>query len=115
MEQIQTGSTGRPGNGMRPIHPGEVLREDFLLPLGMNASTLARALKVSISSVDEVVNEQRPVTAELALRLARYFGGSAESWMNMQQTYDLKVAQHAHGQRIEAEVTPRAPKESTLQ
>ncbi|SEI80711.1 HigA family addiction module antitoxin [Paraburkholderia diazotrophica] len=111
MEQIEAGSAGRPVNGMRAVHPGEILREDFLLPLGMSASTLARALKVSISSVDDIVNEQRPVTAELALRLARYFGGGAESWMNLQQTYDLKVARRAHERRIEAEITPRAAEE----
>jgi addiction module HigA family antidote len=107
MEQIEAGSTGRPVNGMRPIHPGEILREEFLMPLEMSSGTLARALKVSTSSVDDVVNERRPVTAELALRLARYFGGDASSWMNMQQTYDLKVARRAHGDRIEAEIAPR--------
>ena len=83
VNDMKSTEAARPVNGMREVHPGEILREEFLVPLGMSASTLARALKVSISNLDDVVNERRPVTAELALRLSRYFGGSAESWLNM--------------------------------
>lgn len=107
IRQTQAGTSARPKNGMPPIHPGEVLREEYLVPLDMTVNALAKALRVSITTIDAVVNERREVDAELALRLVRYFGGDAESWLNLQQTYELKVALRAHGQRIEAEVTPR--------
>ncbi|MDR6392243.1 HigA family addiction module antitoxin [Paraburkholderia phenoliruptrix] len=111
VNDMKSTEAARPVNGMREVHPGEILREEFLVPLGMSASTLARALKVSISNLDDVVNERRPVTAELALRLSRYFGGSAESWLNMQQAHDLKIARRAHGQRIESEIVPHNAEE----
>lgn len=79
-------------NGMRPIHPGEVLREDFLLPLIMTQQALSKALHVPASRIDNIVNEQRGVTPDIALRLARYFGGDPQSWLNLQQSYDLKLA-----------------------
>ncbi|WP_293034486.1 HigA family addiction module antitoxin [Paraburkholderia sp.] len=100
--------SAQPKNGLRAIHPGEVLREDYLAPLNMSVNALASALRTALSKVEAVVLEQREVDAELALRLARFFGGDAESWLNLQQAYDLKVALRAHGSRIEAEVTPRA-------
>ncbi|MGT2471658.1 HigA family addiction module antitoxin [Paraburkholderia terrae] len=96
---------------MRPIHPGEVLREDFLVPLGMTTDALANALRTAPSKIVDVVNERREVDAVLALRLARYFGGDASSWLNMQQTYDLKVALRDYGERIVAEIAPRAAEE----
>jgi addiction module HigA family antidote len=92
---------------MRAIHVGEVLREDFLAPLDMTPAELAAALHVEPHLIDEIVLERRAVTAEIASRLARYFGGDAESWMNMQQTFDLKITRGAHGQRIATEITPR--------
>lgn len=98
----------RPKNGMRPIHPGEVLREDYLVPLGMTIDALAAALRTAPSKIADVVHERREVDAVLALRLARYFGGAPQSWLNLQQTYDLKVALRDHGERIGAEITPRA-------
>nr|WP_310143390.1 HigA family addiction module antitoxin [Burkholderia ambifaria] len=98
---------GRFTNGMRPVHAGEILREEYLAPLGMTSNALAKALNVSLSTVDDLVNERHGVTPELALRLARYFGGDAESWLNLQQAYELKVARRAHGQRIETEIKPR--------
>ncbi|WP_244201300.1 HigA family addiction module antitoxin [Paraburkholderia rhynchosiae] len=104
---MKAGTSARPKNGMRPIHPGEVLREDYLAPLGMTTNALASALRTALSKIEDVVHERRQVDAELALRLARYFGGDAESWLNLQQTYDLKVARRAHSHRIEAEITPR--------
>jgi addiction module HigA family antidote len=94
-------------NGMRPVHPGEVLRQEYLVPLGMSANALALALRVTPARISEIVREQRGITPDTALRLARYFGGDARSWMNMQLSYDLKVAQRDHGERIAAEVVPR--------
>jgi addiction module HigA family antidote len=81
----------RPKNGMRPVHPGEVLREDYLVPLGMSVNALALALGVPSTRIHEIVKERRSVTADTAERLARYFGGDAASWLNLQATYDLKT------------------------
>ncbi|MCY1288978.1 putative HTH-type transcriptional regulator YbaQ [compost metagenome] len=94
-------------NGMRPIHPGEILREEYLVPLNMSANALALALRVTPARINEIVREQRGITPDTALRLTRYFGGDARSWMNMQVTYDLKVAQRDLGERIAAEIVPR--------
>ena len=80
-------------NGMRPIHPGEILREDFLKPLQMSANALSKALRVPAGRVNDIVLERRGVTPDTALRLARYFGGDAQSWLNLQQSYDLKLTQ----------------------
>lgn len=95
-------------NGMRPVHPGEVLREDFLKPLGMSAHALSRALHVPAGRVNDIVLERRGVTPDTALRLARYFGGDAQSWLNLQQMYDLKRAEQATASRIAAEIEPLA-------
>jgi len=76
---------------MRPVHPGEILREDYLAPLGMSANALATALGVPATRIHEIVNERRAVTADTAERLARYFGGDAVSWLNLQATYDIKT------------------------
>ncbi len=91
-----------------PAHPGEVLLEDFLKPLGMSQYALARALGVPQIRISEIVRGTRAVTPDTALRLARYFGASAEFWIGMQATYDLEVARDAVGTRIDAEVGPRA-------
>jgi len=91
-----------------PAHPGEVLLEDFLKPLGMSQYALARALGVPQIRISEIVRGTRAVTPDTALRLARYFGTSAEFWIGMQATYDLEVARDAVGTRIDAEVGPRA-------
>ena len=80
-------------NGMRPIHPGEVLREDFLEPLDMSANALANKLGVTPARINEIVREKRGITADTALRLARYFGGSAQFWLNLQSTYELRLAE----------------------
>ena len=89
---------------MRPVHPGEVLREEFLRPLNLTANALADALRVAQARIEEIVEERGAVTADTALRLARYFGGDAKSWLNLQQTYDLKVAEKAmHPQLNEIE------------
>ena len=94
-------------NAMRPIHPGEILREEFLAPLGMTPHALSKALHVTPSRVNDIVNEKRGVTADTALRLARYFGGDAQSWLNLQQAYDLKMATELAMQKIIDEIAPR--------
>jgi addiction module HigA family antidote len=91
-------------NGMRPVHPGEVLREEYLKPLGLSANALAKALHVPAPRVNEIVRERRGISADTALRLARYFGGDARSWLNLQATFDLRVAEKANGKRIQREV-----------
>jgi addiction module HigA family antidote len=93
-------------NGMRPVHPGEVLREDFLIPLGMSANALAKALNVPAPRINDVVRERRGVSADTAMRLARYFGGDARSWLNLQAAYDLRVAEIENAKRIEREIAP---------
>ena len=77
---------------MRPVHPGEVLREEFLGPYGLSVNALALALRVPATRIHEIVKERRAVTADTALRLARYFGSDALSWMNLQASYDLRKA-----------------------
>lgn len=76
---------------MRPVHPGEILREDFLIPLEMSASALALALNVPATRIHEIIKERRSITPDTAERLARYFGGDAVSWLNLQAQYDLKT------------------------
>ena len=95
-------------NQMRPIHPGEILREDFLKPLQMSANALSKALHVPAGRVNDIVLERRGVTPDTALRLARYFGGDAQLWLNLQQSYDLKVTQKQKAKQIEAEIEPLA-------
>jgi addiction module HigA family antidote len=95
-------------NGMRPIHPGEVLREDYLVPLGMSANALAKVLNVPATRVSDIVRERRGITADTALRLARYFGGDPRSWLNLQAAYDLRVAEIQSAKRIEREIAPAA-------
>jgi addiction module HigA family antidote len=82
-------------NGMRPIHPGEILREEFLVPLKLSANALAIALGVPAPRINDVARERRGITADTALRLARYFGTSAEFWMGLQADYDLRIAETA--------------------
>jgi addiction module HigA family antidote len=84
-------------NGMRPIHPGEVLREEFLAPLGMTAHALAMALHVPAPRIHDVVRERRAVSVDTALRLAQYLGTSAEFWLGMQTDYDMALARAAMG------------------
>jgi addiction module HigA family antidote len=95
-------------NGMRPVHPGEVLKEDFLKPLGMSVNALARALKVPAPRINDVILQRRGVSADTAMRLARYFGGDARSWLNLQMAYDLRLAEISNARRIAREVTPAA-------
>jgi addiction module HigA family antidote len=95
-------------NRMRPIHPGEILKEDFLAPANLSANALAMALHVPATRIGEIINGRRGITPDTALRLARFFGGDAQSWLNLQIAYDLKVAQMEIGARIEQEVRPLA-------
>ncbi len=93
-------------NGMRPVHPGEVLLEDFLKPLGMSANALAKALRVPTPRINDVVRGRRGVSADTAMRLARYFGGDARSWLNLQTAHDLRVAEISNAKRVAREVSP---------
>ncbi len=95
-------------NGMRAIHPGEVLREEFMEPHGLSANALAIALRVPASRINDISLERRAISPDTALRLARYFNTTPEFWTNMQATYDLKVASSALGKKIEKEIEPRA-------
>jgi addiction module HigA family antidote len=84
-----------PSNGMRPIHPGEILREEFLLPMGMTAHALAMALHVPAPRINDIVRQRRAVTVDTALRLGRFFGVSAEFWMGLQADFDMARARDA--------------------
>jgi addiction module HigA family antidote len=77
---------------MRPIHPGEILREDFLVPLKMKPSALAQVLDLLPALIAEILNEKHSVTEEIALRLVQHFGGDVQSWLNLQASYDRKIA-----------------------
>ena len=87
-----------------PIHPGEILREEFLKPLGLSANALAQRLGVTAARVNEIANEQRGITADTALRLGRCFSTTPEFWMNLQQRYELEVARREVGVAVEREV-----------
>ncbi len=91
---------------MAPIHPGETLREDFVKPLGLTANRLAIELRVPVTRVNDIVRGKRAITADTALRLARYFGTTPQFWMNLQANYDLELAQEAHGPEIAGRITP---------
>ncbi len=93
---------------MRAVHPGEIIREEFMIPMGLSANALAKALNVPTPRINDVVRGRRGVSADTAMRLARYFGGDARSWLNLQAAYDLQITQLAVGERIEREVTPAA-------
>ena len=93
-------------NRMRPIHPGEVLREEYLVPLKMTAHALAMALHLPAPRINEIVREKRAVTPDTALRLARFFNSTAEFWMNLQSAYDLRKAELENAVQIRREVRP---------
>jgi antitoxin HigA-1 len=97
---------GKFKNGMRPVHPGEVLREDFLKPLDLSPHALSKALAVPPARINDIVLERRGVTPDTALRLAHYFGGDAESWLQLQLVYDLKIAERDVLPRIRKEIVP---------
>lgn len=96
-----------PINKMRPIHPGEVLREEFLIPMGMTAHALALELKVPAPRINDIVRERRAITPDTALRMARYFGNTPQFWMNLQSSYDLKINERETGSAIVRQVHAR--------
>ena len=89
-------------NKMRPIHPGEILREEFLAPLEMSANRLAQVLAVPTNRITEIVGERRAITAETALRLSRAFDTTPEFWMNLQQAYELRSAEKVLGPALKS-------------
>ena len=93
-------------NKLAPIHPGEILREEFMLPRDLSQNALARALKVPPRRINEIVLEKRGITADTALRLARFFGTTAEVWTGLQADYDLRRARYETARTIEREVAP---------
>ena len=93
--------------GMRPVHPGEILREE-LAELGLSARAFARALGIPVNRVTQILNGRRGISADTALRLARYFGSSAEFWMDLQSAYELRRARVDVGETIARTVSPRA-------
>jgi addiction module HigA family antidote len=97
---------GRKQKTMPPIHPGETLREDFLKPLGLTANRLAIALQVPATRVNDIARGKRAISADTALRLARYFETTPQFWMNLQANYDLDVTREARGTEISDRITP---------
>src|SRR2546423_14711341 len=93
---------------MKPVHPGAILKHEFLDPLGVSSYRLARDINVPINRITAIVAGRRAITADTALRFARYFGTDAQSWINLQVRYDLAVTRRAAGRRIDREVKPRA-------
>ncbi len=91
-------------NGMRPVHPGEILKEEYLEPLGLTAAALARALHVSAPTVNDIVLMRRSISADVALRLAAALETSAQFWLNLQTAYDLRTVEIAKGAQIYQEV-----------
>jgi addiction module HigA family antidote len=93
-------------NGMRPVHPGEILVEDYIKPMGVSIRAVALALHVPYSRLSEITKGERGVTADTALRLERYFGSDAQGWLNLQSAYDLRVAETLAGKTIARQITP---------
>jgi addiction module HigA family antidote len=96
------------GARMPPLHPGEMLREDFMKPLGLSSNALAIELRVPVTRISEIVRERRGITADTALRLARYFSMSPEFWMRLQMDFDLESAVDAEETVIHEGIQPRA-------
>lgn len=95
-------------NKMRPIHPGEIIREEYLAPLKMTSHALAMALHVPAPRINDIVRERRAVSPDTALRLARYFDTTAQFWLNLQSSFDLKQAEKEAGRKISSEIRPMA-------
>lgn len=93
-------------NGMRPVHPGEVLLEDYIKPMGMSVRALSLALRVPYSRLREIVDGNRGISADTALRLERYFGSEAQGWLNLQAAYDLRVAEKLNAKAIQRDIAP---------
>jgi addiction module HigA family antidote len=95
------------GRRLPPVHPGEILRDEFLTPMEISVYELARAIKVPRTRVNDIVLGRRSITIDTAIRLGRYFGTSSEFWINLQTRYDLDVADRTVRRRIEREISPR--------
>ncbi len=92
---------------MKPPHPGETIKEEYMVPLGMSVNALARELGIGPTRLNEIIRGRRGVTADTALRLSRYFGTTPELWLNLQSFYDLRMAQRKAGKAIARQVKPR--------
>lgn len=108
LDQIDFSDVADCTDRMPAVTPGEILRDDFMEPLGLSANALAKALHVPPNRITAILSGTRSITADTALRLARYFNTSPQSWLNLQKNYELEVAKRTVGQAIEAEVSPRA-------
>lgn len=97
----------RKDTGQPLVHPGEILLQDLMKPLGISINQLARDLRVPVNRISEIVNGQRGITADTALRLGRYFGNTPQFWMNLQASYDLRVATRESSRQIDRDVHPR--------
>ncbi len=91
---------------IRPIHPGEILLEDFLLPLGVTRYRLAKSIGVPQRRIDEICADKRAIAADTALRLPRFFGTDSQSWLNLQSRYDLEVAAESLSERLDRDIIP---------
>lgn len=91
---------------LRPVHPGDILLHDFMQPLELSSYKVAKELGVTAPSINEIVRRRRAITAEMALRLSRYFGTSAQLWLNLQSQYDLEVAGRRIGKKLERIIRP---------
>src|SRR5207245_11317483 len=92
---------------LKPVHPGEILREEFMLPLRLSMNRVAMDLRVPVTRIADIVNEKRAITADTALRFARYFNNSPTLWMNLQTRYDLEVAEEEIADQVACNVRPR--------
>ena len=92
---------------MTPVHPGEILQEEFLVPMGLSQYRVAKEISVPPRRINEIVHGKRSITADTALRLARYFGTSERFWLNLQARYDLEIEKDRLGKRLEKEVVKR--------
>ena len=91
---------------LKPVHPGEILREEFMIPLGLTMNRVAMDLRVPVTRIADIANEKRGITADTALRFARYFRNSPTFWMNLQTRYDLELAEDEIAYKVERDVRP---------
>jgi addiction module HigA family antidote len=91
---------------IKPVHPGEILREEFMVPLRLSMNRVAMDLRVPVTRIADIVNEKRAITADTALRFARYFNNSPTFWMNLQTRYDLEVAEDEIADKVARDVRP---------
>ena len=108
LDQIDFTDKAEGDDLMPPVTPGEILREEFMRPLGLSANALAKALHVPPNRITAILKGTRSITADTALRLARYFNTTPQSWLNLQKNYELEVAKRELGKTIDAEIEPRA-------